>query len=142
MSTFRSHSLKRNTSPTNLELQVDKWQDYCSRVRFLPLAAAFFPSYRSGLAGMTGPSQVFLLSSREPTNHCCSARKNLPVSQRPKETKPKWHRSNWPGASDRTVQPERTVSSVIPSQSQIFILTHHDVEVLAEEARKVVTTLI
>lgn len=93
---------------------------------------------------MTPPSLVFLLSSNEPTNATPAAPlgRGGGCKAAPEETKSKWHQSSWQGASDPTVRPGRIVSSVIPSHSQIFILTRHYLKVLAQEARKVVTTLI
>lgn len=110
-----------------MEFQVGKLLDSCSRVRFCH-ELLLFCSLAGWLTGVTGPSQVFLLTA---------APLGRARTSPPGETKPKWY-----GAGDHDVQPERIVSSITPSHVHTFISTHHYGKVLAQEARKVVITLI
>lgn len=86
---------------TDLELQADKWQDYCSETDFA-FTATFFLSL-GGLPGMIAPAQGFLLSSNESShpNHCFSSRES-PSPCHPPKKKPKYHQASWPGASSHS----------------------------------------
>lgn len=131
----KAHSYHTDLKKTDLELQADKWQEYCSETDFAFTATFFL--LLGGLSGMAAPAQGFLLSSKEPshTNHCFSTRENPSPCHLPKK-KPKCHRASWPGASSHSGK-DCLIDNSLSSNLHCNTLPWY---VLGQETREVVIT--